>query len=143
LILQKETIKSVGVQSKVLKINELNTRIISLDQEIFNSYQQSINRLIVQKAERVTNDRFLIALSMVACGIALVFSILILMARNRVVEKENMGLMGVYRQLSNDFMQKVSHKKAGNNRLLRVNMVVIAGLLMMGVSIVAFLIGAV
>ncbi|MBL4586441.1 MAG: hypothetical protein JKX84_05220 [Flavobacteriales bacterium] len=143
LILQKETYGSAGIQSNFLQINELNERIINLDQQIFSSYQHSIDHMVAQKAERSTNDRFLVALSMVACGIALVFSILILMARNRVVEKENMGLLGVYRQLSNDFMKKVSPEKAGENRLLRVNMVVITGLVMMGISILAFLIGSI
>ncbi len=122
---------------------EMAQQIIELDDQIFDSYEQTVDRMAAKKINQTSNNRLLVMLAMITTAIALFLSFLIMMARNRVVEKDNSGLMGVYRQLSADLMRQVSPEKGGNIKLLRVNIVVILGLLMMGASIIAFLIGTI
>lgn len=142
LLEQMNTFRLSKDDTIVTYIDALNQKLVGLDEQLFNSYQQTVDRMVEQKGHRSMNDRLLVALAMITTAISIILSILIMMARNRVVEKENMGLRGVYRQLSADFMQKVSPDKAGNGGLLRVNVGVILGLVMMSVSILAFLISS-
>jgi hypothetical protein len=62
------------------------------------------------------------------------------MARGRVIDKGGFGLLDVYKQLSQDFFQKVSPEKAGSQRMLRINVVIILGMVCMSISILGFLI---
>jgi hypothetical protein len=65
---------------------------------------------------------------------------LLLGARSRLQNKQQSGLRSFYRELAVDFAGQVTAEKANSNRMLRVNVVVIAGLILMSISILAFLI---
>jgi hypothetical protein len=73
---------------------------------------------------------------------ALFFALLLLMARSRVQANGNIGLREMYKQLIMDLMRKVSTKKVSAQQLLRVNVVVLVGLVMMSVSIVAYMLNS-
>ncbi len=144
LLQQVEVLRSMDQDSSVrAQMNALTGQILELDGHIFKSYEETVDRMLAKKTNGAPDGRLLVMLAMITTAIALFLSFLILMARNRVVEKENAGLIGVYRQLSSDFMKNISPEKSSHTRLLRVNVVVILGLIMMGASIIAFLIGTV
>jgi hypothetical protein len=65
---------------------------------------------------------------------------MLFVARTKVMEKGNTGLLQFYRELSLEFAIKISPDKTGTNRMLRINVVVLAGLILMGISILAYLI---
>ena len=143
LLEEIETLRTFRADTIPTYIEGLNRQLLSLDEQLFNSYQQTVDRMVELQAERTTDNRLLVALALGSCVLAILFSVLVFMARSRILDKENTGLRGIYRQLMADFMQQVSPEQAGENRLLRVNAVVILGLVMMSVSILAFLIGSV
>jgi len=135
LKLQNDTVSA----GNTALIDSLELCIISLDEKIFTSYDGSISRMAAQKLERSSNDKLAIYLALGTTAIALFFAFLLLMARSRVQTGGSSGLLEVYRQLTLDLVGSASPEKAGNQRLLRVNVVVLVGLVMMSVSIIAYL----
>jgi len=133
-------LKSDSVSESISAIlDSLHLRVLSLDEKIFISYEESISRMANQNISRGSNDKLTIYLALGTTGIALFFAFLLLMARSRVQSNENAGLREMYKQLTMDFLGKVSAEKAPTQNLLRVNTVVLFGLVMMIVSIIAYL----
>lgn len=129
---------SVSAKSAII-IDSLMERVLTLDAQIFTSYDESILRIRGQNLEQGANDKLAVYLALGTTTIALFFAFLLLMARSRVHSNGVGGLREMYRQLTMDFIGAVSAEKALTQRLLRVNIVVIIGLLMMSLSIVAYL----
>tara|TARA_R110002072_G_scaffold232689_9_gene390186 strand:+ start:114 stop:701 length:588 start_codon:yes stop_codon:yes gene_type:complete len=127
---------------KVALIDSLTELVFTLDGQIFTSYDESISRISSQKLEHGANDKLAVYMALGATTIALFFAFLLLMARSRVQNNGAAGLGDMYRQLTIDFIGAVSPEKALTQRLLRVNIVVIVGLMIMSVSIVAYLLSA-
>jgi len=117
----------------------LRDSIIALDHRIFESYQESVDRMAHQKSVKLANDRFLTIVSLVATVVALVMALMLLMAKARVLKGEGIGLLELFRQLGSDLANRTSPEKPGHARALRVNIVVVIGLVMMVVSIMAYL----
>lgn len=123
-----------------VSISQMQNQILALDALIFESYEETVNRLAAQKTNQTTNNRFIVYLALSLSFIALFLAVLLFVVRSRVMEKGNTGLLQFYRELSLEFAGKVSPEKTGANRMLRVNVVVLAGLILMGISILAYLI---
>lgn len=123
-------------------LDSLRHRILLLDDEIFASYDQTISRIAGQNLERSSNDKLAVYLAMATTAIALFFALMLVMARSRIKAKGTNGLFQLYRQLTLDLIGNVSHEKVGSQRLLRVNAVVLVGLVMMSLSILAYLLTA-
>jgi len=119
-------------------LDSLHLRVLSLDEKIFVSYEESISRVANQIISRGSNDTLTIYVALVTTGIALFFALLLLMARSRVQSNKNLGLREMYKQLTMDFLGKVSAEKPPTQNLLRVNAVVLVGLVTMIGSIVAY-----
>ena len=120
-------------------LDSLQLRVSALDEKIFTSYDESISRLANQNLTRSKNDKRAIYLALITSIAALFFALLLLMARSRIQSNANSGLLEMYGQLAMDFFGKVSAEKASKQGLLRVNVVVLIGLVMMGLSILAYL----
>ncbi|MCF8459480.1 MAG: hypothetical protein K9G46_02060 [Flavobacteriales bacterium] len=118
----------------------VSDQIILLDQQIFESYSETFNRLSNNQLKSNAKDQGLVWLALIATLISIFFAILLAMARGRVVDKGGLGLLDVYKQLSLDFFQKVSPEKAGSQRMLRINVVIVVGMVCMSISILGFLI---
>ncbi|MFT6211562.1 MAG: hypothetical protein ACJAYA_001058 [Bacteroidia bacterium] len=125
--------------SSAAVLDALQLRVLSLDEKIFTSYDESISRMANKNIRRSSNDKLAVYLALVTTMTALFFSLLLVMARSRVQANGNIGLRAMYKQLAMDLMSKVSAKKVLAQRLLRVNVVVLVGLVMMSISIVAYL----
>jgi hypothetical protein len=117
----------------------LRDSIIALDQRIFESYQQSVDRMAYQKSVKLANDRFLTLLSLVATLSALAVALFLFMAKARVLKADGVGMMELLRQLGSDLVNRTSPEKPGHASALRVNIVVVIGLVMMSLSIMAYL----
>ena len=115
-------------------------QILSLDEKIFVSFEETVNRVSAQKITQGSNDRLVVYLALATSFVALIFAMLLLGARARLQDKQQTGLRSFYRELAVEFAGEVSAEKASSNRMLRVNVVVIAGLILMSISILAFLI---
>ena len=124
----------------VMSITQIQHKILAIDNQIFESYDESVNRISAQKANQISNNRFIVYLALTVSFIALFLSVMLFVARSKVMEKGNTGLFQFYRELSLDFAVKISPEKTGANRMLRINVVVLAGLILMGISILAYLI---
>ena len=124
----------------VEEIQELYNDILALDQRIFESYDETVNRVSSQKLTQSSNDRLIVYLALGTSLIALFFAIMLYVVRGKVMHGEYSGLRSFYRELTMDFTKKVSPEKSGANSLLRVNIVVLAGLILMSISILSFLI---
>ena len=133
-VLQKD---SVGHLQEIVSIQE---QIFSLDERIFSSYKETIDRVSAQKITQGSNDRLIVYLAVSFSLVALFFAILLLGARSQLQQKNQTGLRSFYREMAVEFAGKVSAEKTSSNRMLRVNIVVIAGLILMSVSILAYLI---
>jgi len=122
------------------QIDSLLQVVISLDTEIMSSYDETVARMAAQKRTQAGNAQAIVFLALGATLLALFFLILIGMAHKRVVKSENQGLWQVYRQLASDFINAMSMEKAQAKQLLRINVVVVVGLVLMSVSVIAFLV---
>lgn len=120
-------------------IDSLQKSVILLDEQIMKSYDETVDRLAEQKMSRGANARSVVLLALLASVAAIFLAMLILIARKRILAGGYKGWLDVYKQMTSDLVKEVSFEKASDNRLLRVNVVVIVGLLMMSVSVVAFL----
>ena len=140
LILEIRNLKKDTLSAKnAVIIDSLTERILNLDSQIFDSYDESISRISAQNLEQGNNDKLSVYLALGTTTIALIFASLLLMARSRIQSNGTKGLRELYRQLTTDFISSVSPEKALTQRLLRVNVVVIVGLTMMSLSIIAYL----
>lgn len=134
--------KGVGiVLDKLGESWEIRRKIIELDEKIFASYDETVSRISAQKSQRATNDRMLVALSIVTVVIAILLGILLFMARGRVMQNGESGLGAMYKALTSDLIKKTSPEKSGQPALLRVNLVVVIGLVVMSFSILSYLLG--
>ena len=120
----------------------MQNQIIYLDEKIFSSYNETVERLAEQRSEAGNNGRYMVYLALISVFFALFLSLLIVLARSRVLKTGKTGLFEVYKQLTADFIGSVSADKPASSRTLRVNAVVVIGLIMMSLSILAFLISA-
>lgn len=119
---------------------ELKQEIIRLDEQIFASYDETVNRMAAQKIRNDSNGRKSIYIAMASSVLALFFALMLLMARSRILANGTTGIRQLYQQLTLDFIGKVSVEKAASQRMLRVNVVVVFGLIVMTISIMAYLI---
>ncbi|MGB1317746.1 MAG: hypothetical protein ACPG5W_06045 [Flavobacteriales bacterium] len=121
-------------------IDSLRVEVLNLDTRIFVSYEETIDRVAAQKLRQNSSNRSVVYLALGVSLIALFFAIMLFALRSRVKENENVGLRQFYKELSIEFAGKVSADKTASNRMLRVNIVVVAGLILMSASILAFLV---
>lgn len=118
---------------------QLQQQILLLDQQIFLSYDESLDRMAAQKIRNASNDKRAIYLAMVTSLLAFFFALMLLMARSRVMAEGSTGLRQLYQQLTMDLIGKVSSEKASSHKMLRVNIVVVFGLMVMCISVFAYL----
>ncbi|MCF8275755.1 MAG: hypothetical protein K9J17_03385 [Flavobacteriales bacterium] len=121
------------------RIWELKEEVVVLDAKIFKSYDETIVRMTSNDLVHGSNDKLAVYVALATTIVALIMSVLLFLARTRIVQSGNAGLTEVYRELFADLLATSSSEKAFSKRLLRVNIVVVIGLVMMSVSIVAYL----
>lgn len=138
--LQLLRLDSTGASTVSARALELKKEIIHLDEQIFASYDETVDRMAAQKLRNGSNDRKSIYIAMASSVLALFFALMLLMARSRVMANGTTGMRQLYQQLTMDFIGKVSVERAASQRMLRVNVVVVFGLLVMTFSILAHLI---
>ena len=141
LVLQERIVHlksdSTGHDDEIISLQQ---EIIRLDEKIFSSYEETVDRVTGQKLRQNSNDRLVVYLALGTSLLALFFVILLFVVRSRIMEREHTGLVSFFQQLTIEFAGKVSAEKSATNRVLRVNVVVIAGLILMSVSILSYLI---
>ena len=133
---------TIGSTERTQQIADLQKRILALDKLIFASYDETVERMALQKIRRDKNSELAVYLALATSTIAILLAVLMLLVRGRLHADANVGLMETFRLLIIDFMGKVSAEKATAQKMLRVNIVVVIGLIMMSVSVVAFLISS-
>lgn len=121
------------------RIWELKEEVVVLDAKIFKSYDETIVRMTSNDLVHGSKDKVAVYVALATTTAALIMSVLLFLARTRIVQSGNAGLTEVYRELFADLLATSSPEKAFSKRLLRVNIVVMIGLVMMSVSIVAYL----
>lgn len=129
---------SISDKNSVI-LASLYLRVLKLDDEIFVSYDETVSRIASQNLARGWDDKLAVYLAMATTAIALFFVLMLVMARSRIKMNGTNGLIQLYRQLTLDLINSTTPEKAGTKRSLRVNIVVLVGLLMMSASIVAYL----
>lgn len=120
-------------------IDSLQKVVITLDAGIMKSYDETVARMADQKRQRGRSTQTIVYLALGTTIFALFLVVLLIMARKRVINSGGTGLMDMYRQLTTDFVHTVSAEKTTDKRVLRVNIVVVAGLVLMSISVIAFL----
>jgi hypothetical protein len=144
-LVQRVELLSADTTASAKSLQEIATiqkRILALDKQIFKSYDETMERMALQKIQQDKNSQLSVYLALGTSTIAILFAILMLLIRSRLHSDNNAGLMDTLRLLIIDFMSKVSAEKASAQKMLRVNIVVVIGLIMMSVSVVAFLISS-
>ena len=121
------------------EIDSLQNLVIDLDAKIMSSYDETVDRLAARNRDFGTNAKTIVYVALVAIGMAFFLIILIGIARKRIINSGNTGLFDVFRQLTSDFVSSVSHENITTKKLLRVNVVVVLGLILMSISVLAFL----
>lgn len=124
------------------RIEELTKEILALDASIFSSYDETVSRMAAQKLEKKDSGRTAALLALVLSFGFLFLLALTYTARSRIQQGGANGFRQVYRELTSDFFQRVSPEKPFSVRLIKVNVVVVIGLVMMSVSVIAYLLTA-
>jgi hypothetical protein len=104
-----------------------------------SSYDETVTRMAQQKRSWVGSAQGTALLALIAIVVASLAFALLGVARQKVMANENVGFRKVYKEMGKEFLANVSSDDAADKRVLRVNVVLIIGLLFMGVSVVAFL----
>lgn len=120
-------------------IDSLQKAIIDLDARIMKSYDETVARMAEQKRQRGSSTQTIVYLALGTTVVSLFLVILLMMARNRILSSGSSGLLELYRQLTSDFVHSVASEKAIHRHVLRVNVVVVIGLILMSISVIAYL----
>lgn len=140
LLQQIETLRTDTInQTAAGTLDSLQRSVILLDEQIMKSYDETVSRLAGQKLNAGSNVKTVVYLALLTSVLVIFLALLILIARKRLIAGGYKGWLDVYKQMTSDLVHEVSAEKATDNRLLRVNVVVVIGLLMMSVSVVAYL----
>jgi hypothetical protein len=121
------------------QIDSLQRVVISLDSEIMASYDETVERLAARNRDFGTDAKVIVLAALATTALALILFLLILIARRRIMATENVGILAVYKQLASEFVSSVSQDQASSKSILRVNVVVVLGLIFMSISVLAFL----
>lgn len=138
LISEIEKLKNDSIDQQ-LAIDRLYGEVLSVDTEIMASYDETVNRLAAKNRDYGTDSRLIVYLALISIGIAVFLFILLITARRHLYETKSVGLRGFFSQLTSDFVSSVSHESASNKSILRVNVVVVISLVLMSISVLAFL----
>ena len=138
LISQIEKLKNDSVDQR-LAIDSLYEKVLVVDDQIMASYDETVDRLAAKNRDYGTDSRLIVYLALISIGIALFLFILLITARRHLYETKSVGLRGFFSQLTSDFVSSVSHESASNKSILRVNVVVVLSLVLMSISVLAFL----
>jgi len=121
------------------RIDSLQQAVIRLDQRIFRSYDQTVSRMAAKERALSNNAKSVMFIALGTTAVALLLFLMMYALRQRVLRSQFNGLTGLFRQLLHDLIQASSYQQVDSGRFLRVNIVVIVGLVLMGVSILAFM----
>lgn len=124
------------------RIREINEQIMALDAEIFKSYDETVERVTAQQDESKSQGKMAVVLALIVSIIGVFIVLLLFVARNKILRNGSGGFRQLYRELTLDFIQQSSPEKPLSERLVRVNVVVVIGLVMMSVSVIAYLLTA-
>jgi hypothetical protein len=136
-VLTADSLKLSVKQS--FRANEIRNEIISIDSQIISSYDETVGRLAARNRDHGANERAIVYIALGALGLAFLFFMIVAIARKRIISGGDEGLFDVFRQLSSDLVHSVSHENEKAKSLLRVNVVVVLGLILMSISVLAFL----
>lgn len=141
--LNKHTSDTVSPTPQVQqRIQKLTEEILALDASIFSSYDETVSRMSTHQLEKKNNGRSAALLALALAFITTFVVLLLIIARKRIQQSGGEGFLQVFRELSNDFFHQVSPEKPFSVRLVRVNLIVVIGLVMMSVSVIAYLLTA-
>ncbi|MCB0755941.1 MAG: hypothetical protein KDB98_10125 [Flavobacteriales bacterium] len=135
--LTADSLKLSAQQS--FRANEIRDEIISIDSQIISSYDETVGRLAARNRDHSANERAIVYLALGALGLAFLFFVIVAIARKRIISAGNDGLLDVFKQLGSELVHSVSHENVKAKSLLRVNVVVVLGLILMSISVLAFL----
>ena len=121
------------------QIDSLQQVVISLDSQIMVSYDETVKRLAARNRDFGTDTKVIVLAALLTTTLALILFLLILIARRRIMARENAGILTVFKQLAAEFVSSVSQDQASSKSILRVNVVVVLGLIFMSISVLAFL----
>ena len=120
-------------------IDSLQNVVIDLDAEIMASYDETVSRLAARNRDFGADSKSIVFIALITTGLALFLFLLLITARRRILASENVGLRSTFKQLTSELVGSVSHENVNSKSLLRVNVVVVLGLIIMSVSVLAFL----
>lgn len=121
-------------------LDSLEKVVISLDTEIMESFEQTIERLYAQNRNQGRNSKTAVYVALAATVLALFVLILFLVGTRKLIRDQGIGLTQIYRHLVSDLARSVSSEKTEPERIFKFNIVVVTGLVWMSISIFAFLI---
>lgn len=122
------------------KIDSLEQLVLGIDKQIMVSYDETIARLSSNARQQNTNARSALILGLVFAVLALIFLVLIVFTRKRLEATGETDLTTIFKSIVSDFVQTNSAEKSENSKSIRVNAVVVIGLLFMSLSVLAFLV---
>ncbi len=132
-------IDAVNSQTEIIALYK---QVRALDQAIFESYQETIDRESSRNINLVKNQQWVVYLAFLTSLLTVFFAVMLFVVRKKIIDKGYSGLIAFYKDLTLDFAGQVSPDQTLSNRMLRVNIVVLVGLIIMGVSIISFLLSA-
>lgn len=130
---------SLDSVARIQEIDSLEDAIIALDADIMRSYDETVTRLASRNREFGSNTKAIVYIALATTGLALFLLLLLITARRKIIASDNVGLSATFKQLTSEFVKSVSHENVNAKSLLRVNVVVVIGLIIMSASVLAFL----
>lgn len=131
-----------GDSATVARKMQLTNEVMALDEAIFESYDETIARMATRKLDSRNNGRQALILGLLLTFASVVVLSFLLAARRKIQQNGYQGVLPFLRSLAADSFANVSPEKPKGIGMLRVNVVVLVGLVMMSVSVIAYLLTA-
>lgn len=121
------------------KLDSLQQAVISIDNQIMLSYDETVSRMADNARTKAHNSQLAVVIALSTTAVALMLMALFYMAQERIKRETSESIWNVYQRLWRDLTTRISAESASVKQLIRVNTVVVFGLIFMSISVIAFL----
>jgi len=119
--------------------HKLTVALVALDGNIITSYNQTLARISQQQQRKSSKEKMLVFISLTCCIITFGSVSAFYYLNKRLNSENGTGIILVYRQLFQDFIQAAKPESVTMPTLTRVNPIVVVGVSFMAISIMVYL----
>lgn len=134
LHLMEDSLLGTGAEAKAIA-----HELISLDAEIFSTYDATVSRINEHQVESASRQRLLVFIVLLSCLLTLGSMLALHLANANSRDERGVGLFGFYTRFFNELTTAVSPTTLDSPSLAKVNPIVVVGAICMAISVISYL----